>query len=575
MHSIRTKITALSLAAILVSLLAVGGIGIVFTHRQVNTSADNEARLVCDTARKTLDKYLLSVEQSVDILARCAAESLENADLSEYGVAGATGLSGSVLEDRTENQKQRLNAFLKAHCDRVEALFHAAASYTSGVVTYYYRLNPELSDSQKGFFYSRIDNSTFKRAGMVDVFDFDSSDTAHVGWYYPPVKERRPVWITPYYNQNLGMDMVSYVSPVIHEGTLVGVAGMDISRPTLTSRIQNMSAYETGYACMIDADGTIYSHPTLKLGTNIAERFPDIYAAISRMEDPNDIPLINYSYDGLRKKAACALLQNGLKLVVVAPLDEINAGWRRVLWTMAVSALVLVAVFGMLGFTALSRVTEPLRRLAEASERLSEGHYDVKLAPQGDDEVGILTRSFQHLVNHLNVYISDLNSKAYKDAMTGVKNKAAFEAVAQELNEAIKSAPQDNPPRFGIVMMDCNELKEINDAYGHDKGDLYLQSACRMICATFAHSPVFRIGGDEFVALLQNADYDNRAALVDDFERRCRAYDQATSTPWEHASIATGMAVFDPLVDQDVDSVFRRADERMYRQKKRSKEGHR
>ena len=185
--------------------------------------------------------------------------------------------------------------------------------------------------------------------------------------------------------------------------------------------------------------------------------------------------------------------------------------------------------------------------------------------------MGTLTRSFQHLVNHLNVYISDLNSKAYKDAMTGVKNKAAFEAAAQDLNDAIRAAPPKDPPRFGIVMMDCNELKEINDAYGHDKGDLYLQSACRMICATFAHSPVFRIGGDEFVALLQNADYDNRAALVDDFERRCRAYNQAPDNPWEHASIATGMAVFDPLVDQDVDSVFRRADERMYRQKKRSK----
>ena len=147
-------------------------------------------------------------------------------------------------------------------------------------------------------------------------------------------------------------------------------------------------------------------------------------------------------------------------------------------------------------------------------------------------------------------------------------------AKAQELNDAIRTAPPENPPQFGIVMMDCNELKEINDAYGHDKGDLYLQSACRMICATFAHSPVFRVGGDEFVAMLQNADYENRDALVADFERRCRAYDGASENPWEHASIATGMAVFDPLVDENVESVFRRADERMYMQKKRTKKEH-
>lgn len=557
------------MAAILVSLLAVGGIGIVFIHRQVDASADNEARLVCDTSRKALDKYLLSVEQSVDILARCATESLKDVNLAEYGVAGATGLSGGLLEGRTEKQKQRLNAFLKTHCQKVEALFHAAASYTTGVVTYYYRLNPELSSTQKGFFYSRINGSTFRSAGIVDIFDYPSDDLPHVGWYFLPVQKQAPMWIRPYFNQNLGLDMVSYVSPVFHDGALVGVAGMDISRPTLVGRIQNMAAYDTGYACLLDADGTIYYHPELEAGTNIGDPFPEIYAAIL---DPSDsIPLVNYAYEGVRKKAACATLENGLKLVVVAPLDEINAGWHRLLRMMVAVALFLVAVFGLIFFKALSRVTEPLRELTAAAEQLSEGNYEVKLETTAEDEVGTLTRSFQHLVNHLNVYISDLNSKAYKDAMTGVKNKAAFEAKAQELNDAIRAATPEDPPRFGIVMMDCNELKEINDAYGHDKGDLYLQSACRMICATFAHSPVFRIGGDEFVALLQNDDYEDRAALVDDFERRCRAYNQAPGNPWEHASIATGMAVFDPLVDQDVDSVFRRADERMYRQKKRSK----
>ena len=442
------------MAAILVSLLAVGGIGIVFIHRQVDLSTDNEARLVCDTARKSLDRYLLSVEQSVDILARCATEALSDVDLSEYGVAGATGLGGSVPEGRTEKQKQRLNAFLKSHCEKVEALFHAAASYTSGVVTYYYRLNPELSDTQKGFFYSRIDNSTFKPAGMVSIFDYPPDNTTHVGWYYPAVLQRAPVWVHPYFNQNLGMDMVSYVSPVIHEGTLVGVAGMDISRPTLVSHIQRLAAYETGYACLLNADGVIYYHPELETGSNIGDAFPEIYEA---MRGPSDaIPLVNYAYAGIPKKAACATLENGLKLVVVAPLEEINAGWHRALRMMSAVALLLAAVFGLIFFKALSRVTEPLRELTATAEQLSQGNYDVKLKSTTDDEVGTLTRSFQHLVNHLNVYISDLNSKAYKDAMTGVKNKAAFEAAAQDLNDAIRAAPPKDPPRFGIVMMDCN-----------------------------------------------------------------------------------------------------------------------
>jgi GGDEF domain-containing protein len=52
-------------------------------------------------------------------------------------------------------------------------------------------------------------------------------------------------------------------------------------------------------------------------------------------------------------------------------------------------------------------------------------------------------------------------------------------------------------------MFDLNDLKHINDRYGHERGDEYIVNCCRLICQVFKHSPVFRIGGDEFVALLR------------------------------------------------------------------------
>ena len=181
--------------------------------------------------------------------------------------------------------------------------------------------------------------------------------------------------------------------------------------------------------------------------------------------------------------------------------------------------------------------------------------------------MGILTKSFQQLVDHLQVYISDLNSKVYKDALTGVKNKGGFDISARKLNDTLRIKGQ----AFGIVMLDCNYLKNINDLYGHEKGDLYLQTACRLICQVFAHSPVFRVGGDEFTVLLQGADYENRDGLLKEFDRQAEAINREASDPWFRADIAKGMAVYQ--AGDTVESVLKRADEQMYREKKRMKEG--
>ena len=59
-----------------------------------------------------------------------------------------------------------------------------------------------------------------------------------------------------------------------------------------------------------------------------------------------------------------------------------------------------------------------------------------------------------------------------------------------------------------------NGLKKINDTLGHKAGDEYIRAACDMLCEYFKHSPVYRVGGDEFVVLLQGRDYDSRAEIM-------------------------------------------------------------
>lgn len=92
-----------------------------------------------------------------------------------------------------------------------------------------------------------------------------------------------------------------------------------------------------------------------------------------------------------------------------------------------------------------------------------------------------------------------------------------------------------------------------------------MKKLCALLCATFAHYPVFRIGGDEFAVIMKNTDAEQADALIAQFADAMRESASDTSLePWERVSAAIGGALFNPAVDTDPESVFKRADKAMY-----------
>ena len=149
---------------------------------------------------------------------------------------------------------------------------------------------------------------------------------------------------------------------------------------------------------------------------------------------------------------------------------------------------------------------------------------------------------------------------ANKDALTKVKNKHAYSHAVAEMDEDITG---HRSKEFAIAVLDINGLKNINDTRGHRVGDEYIKSCCRIICTTFKHSPVFRIGGDEFAVILTGEDYENRQTLSDSFKSIMQSNAQR-----ELATLAIGIAAYDRNMDTSVATVFERADNAMYENKK-------
>ena len=148
---------------------------------------------------------------------------------------------------------------------------------------------------------------------------------------------------------------------------------------------------------------------------------------------------------------------------------------------------------------------------------------------------------------------------AFTDPMTGVKSKHAFLLNEREFDTSIEEGATKE---FAIVVCDVNGLKVINDTLGHKAGDEYIMSASKMVCDIFLHSPVYRVGGDEFVAVLTGRDYLARKELVQQLHDR-----SVEHIGTKDVVISGGLSDYRPGRDVSFHDVFERADARMYQEK--------
>ncbi|MBO5620218.1 MAG: diguanylate cyclase [Butyrivibrio sp.] len=150
---------------------------------------------------------------------------------------------------------------------------------------------------------------------------------------------------------------------------------------------------------------------------------------------------------------------------------------------------------------------------------------------------------------------------ARRDELTGVRNKTAY----KELEKSVQSNIDNGMDylNFALVVCDSNNLKMINDTLGHAAGDEYIRASAQILCDIFVHSPVFRVGGDEFVVFLRGSDYSSRKELME----KLRSKVLENKKNGDGVVLASGMAEYQPETDSFVSDIFDRADKEMYADK--------
>ena len=535
-HSIRTKITAMALAVILFSM-AIGTVFGVIAIRDIGRqNADQMLLQLAETGQKNLNHYFEGVERAVEKVAAYVQADLNRQDERD----------------------------LHEHLNDVRSVFQKLAYRTYGVLTYYYRIDPSVSKTAKGFWYTNLDGEEFREHEVTDISLYDVNDTSKLVWFTVPRASGKPVWLPPYITDNLDVRVISYNIPVYQHGIFIGVIGIEIDYSRMAAEIDSISLFENGYAFLNDARGRLIYHPRIDV-TTLDKPVPIPSAFLSTKKRH-----VRYTFEGSDRQAAWVPLRNGTRIVVTVPVEEISAVWQQ--WVYKIIAFFSVLLFGsfVLVMAFVGRLTRPLRELTRAAEQLGEGNYDVSLPYDSKDEVGKLTATFKKVSAKLKTQISNLNDLAYADALTSLHNQGAFDLMLKDIQEKIKDS--SGPLEFAVCIFDCNRLKQINDSHGHAKGNVYLKETSAAICEVFDHSPIFRIGGDEFAALLLNRDFRKREELLRRFDEKCREKRESETEPWRRIEVARGMAVYDPNEDRSVSDVVRRADKLMYENKWESKQ---
>lgn len=201
----------------------------------------------------------------------------------------------------------------------------------------------------------------------------------------------------------------------------------------------------------------------------------------------------------------------------------------------------------------------------QVREAMEAGAYACIFKPLSIPELSRLVISaIKEKSAILELQLEEARKIAKTDALTQVQNLTAMKEKTAALALKLKENPDYN---FGVIMCDCDDLKNVNDCFGHDVGDRYLCNTSAHIGGIFRNSPVYRSGGDEFSVILEGSDLENAAELFTLLLNKPKGNINANDIEAGYTDFSAGMAIYDRKTDRSVENVIKRADVELYKNK--------
>ena len=507
-YSIMNNIVMLEISTVFIVAFALGSICYV----SMNRLAEERIAETLDTV-STLSRQRLS--NALDGI-RTAAKGMR--DLAAQRLASFDRFASSP-------------AYQEEYLGEMEQLLYPIAYHTNGCISFYLRVVKELAGPTSGFYWVRPPghwegtHAPFSRRYSTDITHYAEED---LGWYYLPLRRHNPTWIGPYVDVNTNVQVMSYSMPLYVEGKALGIIGMDVDFEYLIHEIRRMSVYEHGFAYLVDRSRHVLYHKDYPPGAQIP---------------PNNSLYTRETY-----------LNSGIWLGISVPIDDIYMDRNILLIHLVMTMMFLSMIISFFIIYLALQGIRPLLSMVIAVKKIAGGRLDTAISYESRNEFGTLAHAIREMAAKLDDYV-------HRDGLTGLRNTAAYRQAVEKIKE--KSQNEKFP--YGMVLFDVNFLKTTNDRYGHEAGNELIRQAASLISSVFTQSTVYRVGGDEFIILLEGSDYEKRDELLARFDEKSVHASFRAEEEDIPISVARGLAIH--RAGQEFNELFQEADAAMYRNK--------
>ena len=436
--SLRTQLLGITLVNVVVIAAIIGIIAGISSSKLVREKSERSLHNKTIQVSDELNAEMSRVETSVAILADAVMDNLDW-DKFTSGDAGVDALTESVRQTAID-----------------------CAKNTEGAITYYVRYNPDFAYPTSGIFAQINDSGEYDQLTPTDFTEFDKNDAA-VSWYYGPVNYGQPIWMSPYYNSNIDVFMISYVIPLFYNGQSVGIVGMDISLENMNAVVGKLNnGDEKGY--FVTAENTTLNHPSLEDGA-------DFTTALSGDEGFITAGDSVFSYNSLR---------NGFKIVLETSEKSANAE-AAALNTKLIIGSIIGILFGIIfGFITITGLVKPLSRVTSIVDQM--GRLDLRVDENEtrrlcgiNNEIGRIAGAVSILKEKLTETVQGLTDSAFAlestvTELTSDTNKTID--IMDTIDSACRNIAEGAQKQVGSTTEASESVKEMSELITESKSKL-------------------------------------------------------------------------------------------------------
>ena len=336
---------------------------------------------------------------------------------------------------RTLDEKRILtdSKYEKAYMEDLKKEMSTLASLSQDVMTLYFRMNTDVYGGMKGIFLEGSPQNGFISIQPTDIQQYSVTDTEHVGWYYEPIWAKKAIWTAPYENKNIGVHMISYITPIYRKGELLGVVGMDIRLASIKNIIDTLPV-DNEICLLLGKNNSIIYYNNAHTTSGNVEQSAEAKTIIEVFSGTQPEEIQIFKWKSVQHWGVMRHLENGMSIVLGVSQRAMTTALIQIFSPLIVSLGIAVVFTAILLWLALWRIIIPIKKITEATHKLSRGELGIKINYHSKNELGTLSDNIRMMTSQMQEYISHIREQTKKERAAKERAEAANQSKSEFLS---------------------------------------------------------------------------------------------------------------------------------------------